>query len=128
MVADTMRRAFALLKMGRPGPVMVEIPADVGDAEDAPEGRRIWSAYRPVKRATVAGANVRRRWTRRQPRCWLPHNPIVYAGQGVMHAEATDDLVELAELLQIPVTTSMAGKSGFPGDAPAVARLQRPAS
>ena len=35
LVADTMRRAFALLKMGRPGPVMVEVPSDVG-SEDVP--------------------------------------------------------------------------------------------
>ena len=108
-VADTMRRAFALLKMGRPGPVMVEIPADVG-LEDAPEDAV--SSYRPV-RATVAGANVAA-VDEAAAALLAADNPIVYAGQGVLHAEATDDLVELAELLQIPVTTSMAGKSGFP--------------
>ncbi len=109
LVADTMRRAFALLKMGRPGPVMVEIPADVGEQE-VPEG--VLEGYRPVKSA-IAGANVSD--VDDVARALLAAEcPVVYAGQGVMHAEATDDLVELAELLQIPVTTSMAGKSGFP--------------
>ena len=97
LVADTMRRAFALLKMGRPGPVMVEIPADIGDAE-VPEG--VLESYRPVK-AAIAGADVRA-VDEAAAALLSAENPVVYAGQGVMHAEATDDLVELAELLQIP--------------------------
>ncbi len=109
LVADTMRRAFALLKMGRPGPVMVEIPADIADA-DIPEG--VLESYRPV-RAAIAGADVAA-VDEAAAALLSAKNPVVYAGQGIMHADATDDLVELAELLQIPVTTSMAGKSGFP--------------
>ena len=109
LVADTMRRAFALLKMGRPGPVMVEIPSDTGDAE-VPEG--IVEGYKPVK-AAIAGADVAA-VDEAASALLSAQYPVVYAGQGVMHAEATDDLVELAELLHIPVTTSMAGKSGFP--------------
>ncbi len=109
LVADTMRRAFALLKMGRPGPVMVEIPADIGDME-VPDG--VVESYRPVK-AAIAGADVAA-VDEAAAALLSAENPVVYAGQGVMHAEASDDLVELAELLQIPVTTSMAGKSGFP--------------
>ncbi|MYA62361.1 MAG: thiamine pyrophosphate-requiring protein [Dehalococcoidia bacterium] len=109
LVADTMRRAFALLKMGRPGPVMVEIPADIGDM-DVPEG--VVESYRPVK-AAIAGADISA-VDEAAAALLSADNPVVYAGQGVMHAEASDDLVELAELLQIPVTTSMAGKSGFP--------------
>ena len=109
LVADTMRRAFALLKMGRPGPVMVEIPADIGDME-VPDG--VVESYRPVK-AAIAGADVSA-VDEAAAALLSAQNPVVYAGQGVMHAEASDDLVELAELLQIPVTTSMAGKSGFP--------------
>lgn len=109
LVADTMRRAFALLKMGRPGPVMVEIPADIGDME-VPDG--IVESYRPVK-AAIAGADVAA-VDEAAAALLAADNPVVYAGQGVMHAEASDELVELAELLQVPVSTSMAGKSGFP--------------
>ena len=69
-------------------------------------------SYRPVKVAT-AGANVAA-VDEAAAALLSASNPIIYAGQGVLYAEATDDLVELAELLQIPVTTSMAGKSGFP--------------
>ena len=107
--ADAMRRAFALLKMGRPGPVMVEIPADVGEM-DVPEGAV--ESYKPVKTAT-AGANLADA-DEAAAALLAARNPVIYAGQGVMYADASDDLVELAETLQIPVTTSMAGKSAFP--------------
>ena len=108
-VADAMRRAFALLKMGRPGPVMVEIPADVGEM-DVPEGAV--ESYKPVKTAT-AGANLADA-DEAAAALLAARNPVIYAGQGVMYADASDDLIELAETLQIPVTTSMAGKSAFP--------------
>ena len=41
-------------------------------------------------------------------------SPVIIAGQGVLYAEASDELVELAELLQAPVTTPLEGKSAFP--------------
>ena len=107
--SDAMRRAFALLKMGRPGPVMVEIPADVGEM-DVPEGAV--ESYKPVKSA-IAGANLADA-DEAAAALLAARNPVIYAGQGVMYAEASDDLIELAETLQIPVTTSMAGKSAFP--------------
>ena len=109
LVADAMRRAFALLKMGRPGPVLLEIPADVGEM-DVPEGAV--ESYKPVKAAT-AGANLADA-DEAAAALLAARNPVIYAGQGVLYADASDDLVELAETLQIPVTTSMAGKSAFP--------------
>ena len=108
-VANVMRRAFARVKMGRPGPVMVEIPSDIGneDVDDA-----IVNAYRPV-RTTVAGANAQA-VAEAAGALLNAENPVIYAGQGVLYAGATDELVQLAEALQIPVTTTMAGKSAFP--------------
>ena len=88
---------------------MVEIPADIGEAE-VPQG--VLEGYRPVK-AAIAGADTAA-VAEAAAALLSARNPVIYAGQGVMNAEASDDLVELAELLRIPVTTSMAGKSGFP--------------
>ena len=108
-VVETMRRAFASLKMGRPGPVMVEIPADVAVAEVDPS---ILDGYRPVK-AAVSEGNPQD--IMEAARALLEaQNPIIHAGQGVLYADATQELVELAELLQAPVMTTMAGKSAFP--------------
>ena len=108
-VVDTMRRAFASLKMGRPGPVMVEIPADVAIEEVDPS---ILDGYMPVK-AAVAEGNPQD--ILEAARALLEaQNPIIHAGQGVLYADSTQELVELAELLQAPVMTTMAGKSAFP--------------
>jgi acetolactate synthase-1/2/3 large subunit len=108
-VVETMRRAFAALKRGRPGPVMVEIPADVATAEvDA----SLVEGYRSPKEAR-AGGNAQDILEAAKSLLDAAH-PIILAGQGVLYAEATPELVELAELIQVPVMTTMAGKSAFP--------------
>ena len=108
-VVETMRRAFAALKRGRPGPVMVEIPADVATAEvDA----SLVAGYRSPKEAR-AGGNAQD-ILEAAKRLLDADHPIILAGQGVLYAEATAELVELAELIQAPVMTTMAGKSAFP--------------
>jgi acetolactate synthase I/II/III large subunit len=112
-VVDVMRRAVSLMRMGRPGPVMVEIPADIV-SEEVSDGPI--DAYRPV-RVTAAGANARD--VEAAARVLLQaRRPVIHAGQGVLYAEASDDLVELAELLEAPVMTTMGAKSAFPEDHP----------
>lgn len=111
-VPEIMRRAFTHLKMGRLGPVLVEIPNDVA-VEEFPAAK---VDYAPVKRAlssanaadVAAAAKVLVEAKR----------PVIVAGQGVLYAEASDELVELAELLQAPVTTPLEGKSAFPENHP----------
>jgi acetolactate synthase I/II/III large subunit len=104
---EALRRAFSSLKLGRLGPALVEIPNDIAD-EDFPSEVR----YTPVK-STTSGANARD-VAEAAAVLLQAKNPIIYAGQGVLYAEATNELVELAELLKIPVTTTLEGKSAFP--------------
>ncbi|MBI4310534.1 MAG: thiamine pyrophosphate-requiring protein [Chloroflexi bacterium] len=106
---DSMRRAFSHLKMGRPGPVMVEIPSDVA-LEEVPAG--VLESYKPVK-ATGYQADPQAVLEAAKALLAAQH-PIIHAGQGVLYANATQELVEFAELTQIPVMTTMAGKSAFP--------------
>jgi acetolactate synthase I/II/III large subunit len=111
-VSEIMRRAFSLLKMGRPGPVMLELPTDVAEEELDVSVLN----YEPVASTTSAGdardveAAARVLVTAR--------NPVIHAGQGVLYAEASGELQELAELLQAPVMTTLAGKSAFCEDHP----------
>ena len=107
-VPEIMRRAFSYLKMGRLGPVLVEIPNDVA-VEEFPAAT---VDYAPVKR-TVSGANARD-VAEAAKTLVQAKAPVIVAGQGVLYAEASADLVELAELLQAPVTTPLEGKSAFP--------------
>ena len=112
-VSEVMRRAFNLLKMGRPGPVMVEIPADVAVAD---VGDQVVLQYKVVKATRPSGDP---RDIAAATRVLVDaHKPMIHAGQGVMYAEASPELLELAELLQIPVMTTLEGKSAFPEDHP----------
>ena len=107
---DVMRRAFNALRNGRPGPVMVELPRDlVGTEVPGNTG-----AYRTV-RATRAAPDSHD--VEDAAKLLVEAScPIILAGQGVLYAEATDELVRLAELLQAPVMTTVDGKSAFPED------------
>lgn len=110
-VADVMRRAFSLLKNGRLGPVLVEIPADVARAEVVGD-----IDYQPVKSA-CAGANQQD--VEKVAKTLLQgQKPIICAGQGILYAEASRELVELAELVGAPVMTTLEGKSAFPENHP----------
>ncbi len=112
-VADVMRRAFSALKMGRKGPVLVEIPADVA-GEEVDEA--VVQAYRPVKAPLAAPDS--RDVDQAAVALLAAQAPVIVAGQGVLYAGATQDLVALAEMLQAPVMTTLEGKSAFPEDHP----------
>jgi thiamine pyrophosphate-dependent acetolactate synthase large subunit-like protein len=105
-----LRRAFQLMRSGRPGPVVLELPLDVAEEEagefDYTPSARYRSAADPrdVERAVGLLLDAER--------------PLIRAGQGVLWAGATNALVEFAELLNAPVATTYVGKSAFPEDHP----------
>ena len=106
--AETMRRAFAALRQGRPGPVLVEIPTDVA-LEEVDESA---TAYSPLKSLPFQ-ANPQDIEAAAKALCGA-FAPVIHAGQGVLYAGAAEELLELAELMQVPVMSSLAGKSVFP--------------
>ena len=111
-VAQIMRRAFSNLKMGRPGPVMVEVPGDVALME-VDESDFI---YDPIKPTCAAGNPSA---VDEAARVLVEANsPVIHAGQGILYAEASEELIKLAELVGAPVMTTLAGKSAFPEDHP----------
>jgi thiamine pyrophosphate-dependent acetolactate synthase large subunit-like protein len=108
-VVDALRRSFAALRNGKPGPALVELPLDIATASVDPS---LVTAYRPVPRAASQGDP---RDVEASARAVLEASrPIVIAGAGVLYAEASPELVDLAEYLQLPVMTTLAGKSAFP--------------
>lgn len=111
-IPTLMRRAFVALRTGRPGPVMLEIPTDV--AFESFDEKLL--QYRSVKGWKPAGdpADIRRVASA----LIRAKNPVIRAGNGVLYAHAWDELRELAELLGIPVFTTMQGKSAFPENHP----------
>ena len=111
MIPEMMRRAYTYLRTGRPGPVLLELPQEVlgadlpGDlAYSAVEGARSMADPRQVLAAAKALVKATK--------------PMIHAGMGILYAEATPELVELAELLDCGVMTTLVGKSAFPEDHP----------
>lgn len=107
-IPTLMRRAFVSLRTGRPGPVMLEIPTDV-TSEQFDEK---FFQYSPVKGWKSAGdpADIKRV----AAALIAAKNPVIRAGNGILYAHAWNELREFAELLKIPVSTTMQGKSAFP--------------
>ncbi|MGA8381880.1 MAG: thiamine pyrophosphate-requiring protein [Stellaceae bacterium] len=109
-IGNIMRRAFAQVKNGRSGPVMVEVPVDIVGAEVEIDP----SGHRPVR--TTRSAGDARDIDEAAKMLLDAACPLILAGQGVFYAEATPELRQLAELLQAPVMTTFDGKSAFPED------------
>jgi acetolactate synthase-1/2/3 large subunit len=113
-LAQTVQEAFYIARSGRPGPVLVDLPKDVQSASIVPkfpEAIKIKS-YNPTYHANP-------RQVRRALNLILEaEQPVLYTGGGIVLSDAADELRRFAEALQIPVTSTLMGLGGFPGDHP----------
>ena len=108
---EVMRRAFFQLRNGRPGPVLVEVPLDVF-GEEVPEHWEYVPSFKSRTAPDPASVEEVAKLLAAAER------PVIYAGQGVHYARAWEELKVLAETWNIPVTTSIEGKSAFPENHP----------
>jgi acetolactate synthase-1/2/3 large subunit len=106
LTPDYVRRAFTQLRSGRPGPVLLVVPRDLGeyDQDERPytpvKGWRTGPDRDDVKAAVRALTDARA--------------PLLYVGEGVLYADATAELLRFAELAQAPVLTTLKAKGAFP--------------
>tara|TARA_Y100000588_G_scaffold87471_1_gene93211 strand:- start:8719 stop:10368 length:1650 start_codon:yes stop_codon:yes gene_type:complete len=108
-IPEMLRRAFSQLRMGKPGPVMLEVPSDIL-REDIPEVMNTSYIVVPIRKSSGNPEDIKV-----AAKMLLgAERPIIQAGQGVLYAEAAGKLLQLAELTGVPVMTTMAGKSSFP--------------
>ncbi len=110
-IPEYVHQAFHIASSGRPGPVLIDIPQDLSRAEIDYElitGTPKLAGYQPttegnikqIRIAAKAMANSRR--------------PVIYAGGGVINANASEELRELARSDRFPVTCTLMGLGGFP--------------
>jgi acetolactate synthase-1/2/3 large subunit len=113
-LAQAIKEAFYIATTGRPGPVLVDLPKDVAQAEtefkypdqvsmrsySPPQNGNKWQ----IKRAVQAMMKAKK--------------PVIYAGGGVLAADACAELKELTEFTQIPITLTVMGLGAFPGTHP----------
>ena len=114
-IARVLREAFHVATTGRKGPVLVDLPKNVQLAQTVPNydapmdlpGYRVDQLRaRPEQIEKVAAAIKAAR------------RPVIYAGGGVIASDAAAELYALVEKTGIPVTTTLTGLGGFPGDHP----------
>jgi acetolactate synthase-1/2/3 large subunit len=104
---DLMRRAYQAMRSGKGGPVLIEVPAEVWEAE---YGGELDYAPVAVQRAAPDPDAIK---TAVRMLLAAKH-PLLLAGQGVLYADASDRLAALAELIPAPVLTTNPGKSAIP--------------
>ncbi|MDG4669381.1 glyoxylate carboligase [Mycobacterium sp. 236(2023)] len=109
-VPGAFAQAFHLMRSGRPGPVLLDLPIDVQLAEIDfdPETYAPLPVYKP--RATRAQA------AKALDLLAASQRPVLVAGGGIVNADAEDLLVELAETLQVPVISTLMGWGTIPDD------------
>jgi acetolactate synthase I/II/III large subunit len=108
------REAFYIASTGRPGPVLIDIPVDITTEEMEFDPVALPAMELPGYRATREGHPERVKEAARV--IATAERPVIYAGGGVVSADASDELRELALYGHIPVTTTLTGKGCFPED------------
>jgi acetolactate synthase-1/2/3 large subunit len=113
-LARIIKEAFYIASTGRPGPVLVDIPKDVlmGSAEYSLPKEVNVRGYHPNYEGHPRQVESAVRMIREKER------PVLYAGGGVILAGSSQQLVEFAHILGIPVTTTLMGMGAFPGTDP----------
>lgn len=112
-IPEVLKKAFYIASTGRPGPVVVDIPKDMTAPTDKfeyvyPQSVKLRS-YNPVTRGHSGQIK------KAVDLLLAAKRPVIMAGGGILHADATEQLLELAKLLKYPVTTSLMGIGSYPG-------------
>src|SRR5258707_5901434 len=112
---ELMRRAYHAMRSGKGGPVLIEIPTEVWEADY--RGELDYSPL-PVQRSAPDPDAVKAA----VKMLLAAKSPLLWAGQGVLYAEASDRLAALAELMPAPGVTTNPGKSAIPRNHPPALR------
>ena len=109
-IASAIAEAFHIASTGRPGPVLLDLPKDVLNAsvEFEPATKVSLPGYKPTLRGH--GKMVREA----AAAIMAARRPVIYAGGGIIKADAHDELRRLAERLRLPVVTTLMARGAFP--------------
>jgi len=111
-VPGTFQKAFQLMRSGRPGPVLIDLPSDVQTTEIEFD----IDTYEPLP--VVKPAATRAQIAKALDMLAAAERPIIIAGGGVIGADASELLVEFAELTGVPVIPTLMGWGSIPDDHP----------
>ncbi|MCY3851603.1 MAG: acetolactate synthase large subunit [Acidimicrobiaceae bacterium] len=116
-IPRTIRAAFHIATTGRPGPVLVDIPKDIVDPVN-PRSAMTWyeatdadmdlPGYHPITQGDPELIRAAAEMIRTAQR------PVLYVGGGILKSRAAEALLQLAEMVQIPVVTTLMARGAFP--------------
>ena len=113
-LAPTIKKAFHIARSGRPGPVLIDVPKDITGTFTTfsyPEGIEMRS-YQPTIEGHVGQIKRALKSLKKAER------PMLYFGGGVILDNAAEQLTEVARRLNLPVTATLMGLGGYPGNDP----------
>jgi len=113
-LAPTIKKAFHIARSGRPGPVLIDVPKDITGTFTTfsyPEGIEMRS-YQPTVEGHVGQIKRALKSLKKAER------PMLYFGGGVILDNAAEHLTEVARRLNLPVTATLMGLGGYPGNDP----------
>src|SRR5215472_11413987 len=113
-IAPIVQEAFYLARTGRPGPVVIDVPKDVTAKQGLllEAGKLHLPGYHPCQKADHDQVQQALR------RGLAAQRPVFYIGGGVVHSDASEELLRLAELLHFPVAPTLMGLGCFPSAHP----------
>lgn len=109
-VPEFMRRAFTMLRTGRPGPVILALPESGGQYDETADPYtpvKGWKSIPDPTDVTTAIELLRK-----------AKSPLLYAGEGIIYADAVAELKTFVELANLPVITTLKAKGAFPENHP----------
>ena len=113
-IPRAIHEAFYLARTGRPGPVVIDIPTDLSRAEI--EYEPVTDVHLPGYQPTIEGNAKQIRQAAKA--LAAARRPVLYVGGGVVNANASAELIELATADRFPVTCTLMGLGAFPGTHP----------
>ena len=117
LVPRVFQQAFHLMRSGRPGPVLIDLPVDVQTAEIEFDS----DTYEPLP--VYKPAASRRQIEKALAMLDASERPLIVAGGGIINADASDLLVEFAEITGVPVIPTLMGWGSIPDDHPLMAGM-----
>lgn len=115
-IPETIKKAFWLASTGRPGPVVIDLPKDA--MNPAAKFPYVWPEQVAMRSYNPTTQGHRGQIKRALQMLATAKRPVLYAGGGVITAGAEKALIQMAEVLNIPVTTTLMGLGAFPGTHP----------
>lgn len=106
----TINEAFYIAKEGRPGPVLIDIPKDITADKEVYKEVKLKEVKPKVNHIDVQSLEELAKYINESEK------PFIYAGGGVVISEAKEELIQLAEKINAPVSTSLMCMGGFPCD------------